>query len=75
MKQVLASDWGKLFASWERLTPDERGFPHLPDETPELQRSGLAAFATSLGVLVTCLREAPELAARRRTRELGAGTS
>ena len=28
--------------------------------------------ATSLGILITCLREAPELAARRRTRELGA---
>ena len=49
MKEVLASDWGRLFASWENLTPDERGFPDLGDVTPELQRTGFAAFATSLG--------------------------
>jgi hypothetical protein len=74
VKEVLASDWGRLFASWEKLTPDERGFPDLGDVTPELQRSGLSAFATSLGVLATCLREAPEVAARRRTRQLRSGT-
>jgi hypothetical protein len=75
MKEVLASDWGRLFASWEKLMPDERGFPNLGEVTPELQRTGLSAFATSLGVLLTCLREAPELAARRRTRELQSGVS
>ncbi|HEY8155610.1 MAG TPA: DUF362 domain-containing protein [Myxococcota bacterium] len=75
MKEVLASDWGRLFASWENLTPDERGFPDLGDVTPEIQRTGFAAFATSLGVLATCLREAPEFAARKRTRELGSGVS
>jgi hypothetical protein len=70
---VLASDWGRLFASWENLTPDERGFPDLGNVTPELQRTGFSAFATSLGVLATCMREAPEFAARKRTRELGSG--
>jgi uncharacterized protein (DUF362 family) len=75
VKQVLASDWGRLFAGWEHLTPDERGFPDLGDATPELKRSGLSAFATSLGVLATCLREAPEIAARRRTRQLGRGSA
>jgi hypothetical protein len=75
MKEVLASDWGRLFASWEKLTPDERGFPDLGNVTPELQRTGFAAFATSLGVLATCMREAPEFAARKRTRELGSGAS
>jgi hypothetical protein len=74
MKEVLASDWGRLFANWERLTPDERCFPQLGEATPELRRTGLSAFATSLGVLLTCLREAPELAARKRTRELQSGT-
>ena len=75
MKDVLASDWGRLFASWEQLRPDERGFPNLGDVTPELQRSGFAAFATSLGVLFTCMTEAPEFAARRRTKQLGSGAS
>jgi hypothetical protein len=75
MKDVLASDWGRLFANWERLTPDERGFANVGEQVPELQRQGFAAFATSLGVLATCIREAPEIAARRRTRELREGTS
>jgi len=72
MQEVMASEWGRLFANWEQLTPDERGFPEVGDTPAELRRSGLGAFVTSLGILATCLSEAPELAARRRTRELGA---
>jgi uncharacterized protein (DUF362 family) len=73
MREAMASEWGRLFANWERLTPDERGFPEVGDAPAELRRTGLGALATSLGILATCLREAPELAARRRTRRLGAG--
>jgi len=73
MARVMASEWGRLFANWEQLVPDERGFPEVGGATTELRRSGLGAFTTSLKVLATCLREAPEFAARRRTRELAAG--
>jgi uncharacterized protein (DUF362 family) len=73
MREAMASEWGRLFANWERLVPDARGFPEVGDAEAELHRSGLGAFAASLGILWTCLREAPELAARRRTRRLGAG--
>ena len=66
---------GSAVCELENLTPDERGFPDLGDVTPELQRSGFSAFATSLGVLATCLKEAPEFAARRRTKQLGSGAS
>ena len=66
---MLASDWGRLFANWEKLTPDERGFPDVGDGAPELQRTGLSALGTSLGILATCLNEAPELQARRRRAE------
>jgi uncharacterized protein (DUF362 family) len=74
MRAALQSDWGRLFANWESLEPDARGFEHLGDAPPELERTGLRAFATSLRVLATCLAEAPELAARRRRREVGAGS-
>ena len=74
MAEAMASDWGRLFASWEQLVPDARGFPELPDAPAELRRSGLGVFLTSLRLLGTCLLEAPELAARRRTRQLGAGS-
>jgi len=75
MAAAMASEWGRLFANWERLAPDARGFPEVGEAAAPLRRSGLGAFFTSLGLLVTCLREAPEFAARQRTRRLGAGTS
>jgi hypothetical protein len=74
MASVMTSEWGRLFAGWEGLTPDARGFPEVGEAPAVLRRTGLAAFATSLGILATCLREAPELAARRRTKRLGEGT-
>jgi uncharacterized protein (DUF362 family) len=74
MAQVLESDWGRLFANWEKLTPDARGFPEVGSAGAAIQRSGVKAFLTSLRLLVTCLLEAPEVAARRRTRALGART-
>jgi hypothetical protein len=36
------------------------------DSPAELKRTGLAAFWTSLGILWTCLKEAPEIAQRRK---------
>jgi len=66
MHDVLASDWGRLFRHWERVQSDGRGFPTIPEEGAEIQRTGLKALARSLGILATCVREAPEFASRRR---------
>jgi uncharacterized protein (DUF362 family) len=66
MRQVLDSDWGRLFRNWELLTPDEGGFPTVGEESAELKRTGIRAFWQSLGILGTTLKEAPEFAARRR---------
>ena len=66
MREALRSPWGRLFASWERLTPDAHGFPEIGSEEPRLERSPLRVFGRALGLLVTCLKEAPEFAARRR---------
>jgi uncharacterized protein (DUF362 family) len=68
VKQVLKSSWGRLFANWEKLSPDERGFESVGDEVADIELSGLKAFFTSIRLLGTCLMEAPEVAARRRTR-------
>ena len=67
---VLLSDWGRLFANWQELVPDERGFASVGERPAELERAGSKAFRESLRLLFTCLMEAPEFAARRRTREL-----
>ena len=66
MKAVLASDWGRLFRNWEHLSPDHDGFPNVGTEVARVTRTGLRALLTSLKVLATCVREAPEFAARRR---------
>ena len=66
MRKVLASDWGKLFRNWEQLTPDANGFPDVGAEGPELTRTGLRAFTKSLGILGTCMKEAPEFSNRKR---------
>jgi hypothetical protein len=66
MKQVLGSPWGRLFENWETLTPDANGFPQVGDEPAAVTRTGMRAFAQSIGILGTCLREAPEFASRRR---------
>ena len=70
MRGVMESDWGRLFANWEQLSSDERGYPDVGAGVAEFERAGLGAFLTSLGLLIGCLREAPEFAARRRTRQL-----
>jgi hypothetical protein len=66
MKQALDSPWGRLFENWEQLTPDASGFPQVGEAPAGDTRTGTRAFVQSLGILGTCLREAPEFASRRR---------
>jgi uncharacterized protein (DUF362 family) len=66
MADVLESEWGRLFQDWENLESDDVGFPTVGTRTAGLARTGLAAFGTSLKILTTCIKEAPELAQRRR---------
>jgi hypothetical protein len=66
VREVLRSGWGRLFANWEKLAPDARGFEEVGEVAADIRRSGFRAFLTSLRLLVTCLLEAPEFAARRR---------
>jgi uncharacterized protein (DUF362 family) len=68
VREVLKSQWGRLFANWEKLAPDARGFENVGEEAADIRRSGIRAFFTSLRLLVTCLLESPEFAARRRIR-------
>jgi uncharacterized protein (DUF362 family) len=68
MKAVLASPWGRLFQHWERVTADDRGYPAIPGDTAAIRRTGWRALGRSLGILATCIKEAPEFASRRRHR-------
>jgi hypothetical protein len=72
MQAALASEWGRLFRNWETLTPDAQGWPAVGEAPAEWTGGGWHAFAESLRVLATCIREAPEIAARRRQRAVPA---
>ena len=62
MADVLDSAWGRLFREWEKQTADERGYTEIGEQPAEIKRTGWKAFWTSLKILWTCLKEAPELA-------------
>ncbi len=66
MRQVLESEWGRLFRNWGQVQADANGYPSVGGEGVELTRVGLAAFTKSLGILGTCIREAPEFSNRKR---------
>jgi hypothetical protein len=66
MKQVLDSPWGRLFENWERLTAEADGFPDVGAAGAHVARGGWRALGQSMGILGTCIKEAPEFASRRR---------
>jgi uncharacterized protein (DUF362 family) len=68
MKQVLDSPWGRLFESWGQVAPDANGFPGVGVDSAHVPRGGLRALGQSMGILRTCIKEAPEFASRRRHR-------
>jgi hypothetical protein len=74
IEEILRSDWGRLFHNWERLVPPPDdlaapGFASVGDQPAELRRESLRFFLESLRILGTCVKEAPEFAARKRLRE------
>ena len=66
MKEVLRSEWGRLFLNWEKLTPDERGWPTVGPFPARAFPRGTQLLRTAAGVLGTCLAEAPETKRRPR---------
>jgi uncharacterized protein (DUF362 family) len=66
MHDVLEGDWGRLFRHWEGAVADARGYPSIAEGGARIKRTGVRALGRSLGVLATCVREAPEFGSRRR---------
>jgi uncharacterized protein (DUF362 family) len=73
MQRCLDSEWGRLFRNWEHVRPDDAGWGAVGADAPELKRTGLSAFVRSLGVLATCVAEAPEFLTKRRRKMVGKG--
>ncbi len=66
VREALGSEWGRLFQNWENVRPDDHGFPSVGDRPATLVRSAWKLIGMSLKILWTCIREAPEIAIRRR---------
>ncbi|HNS03644.1 MAG TPA: DUF362 domain-containing protein [Anaerolineae bacterium] len=66
MSDALQSEWGRLFANWEQLQPDELGWADVGQEGVRLERMGMEVIPQSLQVFKTAFTEAPEVAAQRR---------
>ena len=66
MRDVLASPWGRLFRNWETVTADGNGYPDVGTDAAEIEKTGSRAFYESIGILGTCIKEAPEFGTRRR---------
>jgi hypothetical protein len=68
---ILHSVWGRLFHNWDKLAlpPDDLvtpGWANVGAPPLKLKRESWALFKKSLRILGTCIKEAPELAARKR---------
>ncbi len=71
VNEILRSDWGRLFQNWDavRLPPDDLSIPgwtNVGDTPAELHRESMKYFMKSMKILGTCVKEAPEFAARKR---------
>ncbi|MFC1850836.1 DUF362 domain-containing protein [candidate division CSSED10-310 bacterium] len=66
--EVFQSKWGRLFHNWGKVLPDEKGWPDVGSEPPTIVRKTIQLLWMSLKILGTCIIEAPEIAARKRTK-------
>jgi hypothetical protein len=66
MGAVLDSPWGRLFRNWETAKADADGYPEVGGTGAELKLTGGRALVRSLGILGTCIAQAPEFVQRRR---------
>jgi uncharacterized protein (DUF362 family) len=68
VQEALESDWGRLFHNWDRLLPDEDGFPQVGDPPAGYVRRKRDMLKLGAKVLGTAIKEAPEVAVRFRRR-------
>jgi hypothetical protein len=67
MQDVLDGPWGRLFRNWETVTAGADGYPEVGAAGAEIQLTGTKALVRSLGILGTCIAQAPEFVHRKRT--------
>jgi uncharacterized protein (DUF362 family) len=68
IRNVLGSEWGRLFANWGHMPADAdgRGYPECGPEGPEIVRMGLSHFLEGFRLIGMAIAESPEMQARKR---------
>jgi uncharacterized protein (DUF362 family) len=66
VRGVFASEWGRLFHNWGRVKQTAAGYPEVGPAPGRVVRGVLRLIGMSVKILLTCLKEAPEIAMRRR---------
>jgi hypothetical protein len=66
MQEVLDGPWGRLFRNWEAARADADGYPDVGGTTAQIDKTGAKALLRSIGILGTCIKEAPEFGGRKR---------
>ena len=66
MTACLRSEWGRLFQNWGKVPAKPEGFPDVGKASPSFHRDIRAMLLQSAKVLATCVKEAPEVSARKR---------
>jgi len=69
--KILGSEWGRLFQNWdEKAIPADDlttpGWTDVGTAPAEMKKESMKLFGKSLKILGTCIKEAPEFAAKKR---------
>jgi len=74
MHEILHSEWGRLFHNWEKLQPDENGWPDVGKDPAKLDRETMRLIRQATRILGTCITEAPEAARLRKRKHVSSPT-
>jgi len=71
VQDILHSDWGRLFANWDKTAIpagdlETPGWKNTGPDPLSLRKNRLSLVLKSFKILLSCIREAPEFAARKR---------
>lgn len=64
--EALKSEWGRLFHNWNKVQPDEKGWPDVGETPAGFVRATGDILFQGVRILGQCVKEAPEFAARKR---------
>jgi uncharacterized protein (DUF362 family) len=68
MRACLQGDWGRLFQNWGKVEETPEGFPEVGEDAAKFHRDFFGLMKQSFKILWTCIKEAPEIAAKKRRR-------